>query len=63
MSSFKRSQRKYVKRACRIQNWREYETGLRERGSLTVWVALTDGKLASWDAPSPKNKKPGRQHK
>ena len=61
MSSFKRSQRKYVKKAYRVRNWREYEAGLRERGSLTVWIALTDGKLASWDAPRLKNKKPGRQ--
>ncbi len=45
MSSFKRSQRKYVKKIYRVRNWREYEAGLRERGSLTVWIALTDGKL------------------
>ena len=29
MSSFKRSQRKYVKKAYRVRNWREYELGLR----------------------------------
>ncbi len=63
MSSFKRSQRKYVKKAHRVRNWRNYEAGLRNRASLTVWIALTDGKLASWDAPSLKNKKPGRQRK
>ena len=45
MSSFKRSQRKYVKKAYRVQNWRDYEAGLRERGSLTVWIALTDGEM------------------
>ena len=29
MTSFKRTQRKYVQKAYRVQNWREYETGLR----------------------------------
>ena len=61
MTSFKRSQRKYVQKAYRVRNWREYETGLRDRGSLTVWLGLTDGKLANWDAPRPKHRKPGRQ--
>ena len=46
MTSFKRTQRKYVQKAYRVRNWREYETGLRARGSLTVWFGLTDGKLA-----------------
>ena len=34
MSIFKRTQRKYVKKAYRVRNWREYEAGLRNRGSL-----------------------------
>ncbi len=63
MSSFKRTQRKYVKKTYRVKNWREYEQGLRERGSLTVWISVTDGRLANWDAPRPKNMKPGRQRK
>ena len=63
MSHFKRSQRKYVKKAYRVRDWREYEAGLRDRGSLTVWISFTDGKLANWDAPRPKKKKPGRQRK
>ena len=54
MSHFKRSQSKYVKKAYRVRNWREYEAGLRNRGSLTVWISLSDGKLANWDAPKPK---------
>ena len=41
MSIFKRTQRKYVKKAYRVRNWREYESGLRNRGSLTVWISLT----------------------
>ena len=32
MSIFKRTQRKYVKKAYRVRNWREYEAGLRNRG-------------------------------
>ncbi len=28
MSIFKRTQRKYVKKAYRVRNWREYEGGL-----------------------------------
>ncbi len=63
MSVFKRSQRKYVKKAYRVRNWREYEAGLRDSGSLTVWISLTDGKLANWDAPRSKTRKPGRQRK
>jgi hypothetical protein len=63
MSVFKRSQRKYVKKAYRVRNWREYEAGLRDRGSLTVWISLTDGKLANWDAPRSKTRKPGRGRK
>ena len=51
MSIFKRTQRKYVKKAYRVRNWREYEAGLRNRGSLTVWISLTAGKLVNWDAP------------
>ena len=63
MTSFKRTQRKYVQKAYRVRNWREYETGLRARGSLTVWLGLTDGKLANWTSPRPTRRKPGRQRK
>ena len=63
MSTFKRSQRKYVEKQYRVRNWAEYEAGLRDRGSLTVWLSLTDGKLANWDAPKPRRKKPGRRRK
>ena len=60
MTSVKRTQRKYVQKAYRVRNWREYETGLRARGSLTVWLGLTDGKLANWNSPRPTRRKPGR---
>ena len=63
MSRFKRNQQKYVKKAYRVRNWHEYEAGLRSRGSLTVWISLTDGKLANWDAPRPTRRRPGRRRK
>ena len=40
-----------------MRNWREYEAGLRNRGSLTVWISLTAGKLVNWDAPRPRRRK------
>ncbi len=43
-----------------MRNWCEYEAGLRNRGSLTVWISLIQGKLENWDAPRPKRRKPGR---
>ena len=52
-----------MKKAHRVKNWREYEAGLRNRGSLTVWISLTGGKLVNWDAPRPRRRKPGRQRK
>ena len=63
MSSFKRTQRMYVKKAYRVRNWRDYEAGLRARGSLTVWISFTDGKLVNWDAPRTGRRRPGRQRK
>ena len=33
----------------KVTNWREYEAGLRRRGSLTLWV--TGEALSSWQAP------------
>ena len=47
MTSVKRTQRKYVQKAYRVRNWREYETGLRARGSLTVWLGLTE-RVGAW---------------
>ena len=42
MGHFKRTQQKYVKKSYRVRNWREYEAGLRKRGSLTVWIKDVD---------------------
>lgn len=33
----------------KVTNWSEYEAGLRQRGSLTLW--LTEAALAGWQAP------------
>ena len=64
MSSFKRRQQKHVKKAYRVRNWPAYEAGLRTRGSLTVWLSLSDeGELENWDAPALRKRKPGRQPK
>ena len=63
MTSFKRTQRKYVQKTYRVRDWQEYDTGLRARGSLTVWLGLTDGRLANWSSPRPKRRRPGRQRK
>jgi hypothetical protein len=53
----KRSQYKYAKSQYRVRNWPEYETGLRRRGDLTVW--LSDETLDAWrETPSGK---PGGQ--
>ncbi|MEK1892162.1 MAG: transposase [Rhizobium sp.] len=43
----------------RVANWREYEAGLRRRGSLTLW--LTPEALSAWQAPRRKTR--GGQHR
>ena len=40
-----------------VTNWREYEVGLRRRGSLTMWI--TDKAIAAWRAAP--RKTPGGQ--
>jgi hypothetical protein len=59
MTAFKRSQAKYVKGAYKITNWPEYEAGLRQRGSLTVWVS--EDELKGWGPPRDGRRKPGGQ--
>lgn len=63
MSKFTRNQQKYVKKSYHVRNWHEYETGLRNRGSLTGWLAVTDGKLANWDARKSGTPRGGRPRK
>jgi hypothetical protein len=59
MTSFKRSQAKYVKGTYKTTNWPEYEAGLRQRGSLTVWIA--EDELKGWGPPKHGRRKPGGQ--
>ena len=59
MTAFKRTQAKYVKCAYKITNWPEYEAGLRQRGSLTVWVS--EAELKGWGPPRNGRRKPGGQ--
>ena len=63
MSSFKRSRAKHVKKPHPVSNWRAYETGLRNRGSLTVWLGLEPGQttVPSWDPPADRKLKRGGQ--
>ncbi len=44
----------FGKMKFRVTNWREYEAGLRCRGSLTLWV--TPKALAGWAAPRRKTR-------
>jgi hypothetical protein len=30
----------------KVTNWREYDAGLRQRGSLTVWLLIGSGVMA-----------------
>jgi hypothetical protein len=49
MTAFKRSQAKYLKHSCETTNWPESEAGLRQHGSLTVWIA--EDELKGWGPP------------
>jgi hypothetical protein len=49
MSSFKRSQAKYVKQTHKITNWPSCDRALVNRGSLTFW--FTDNAIRKWTAP------------
>jgi hypothetical protein len=44
----------FGKMKFRVTNWRDYEAGLRRRGSLTLWV--TPEALAGWRAPRRKTR-------
>jgi hypothetical protein len=59
MSSFTRSQAKYVKQTHKITNWPAYDQALVGRGSLTLW--FTDEAISKWAAPA--SGKPGGQRK
>ena len=59
MSSFKRSQAKYVKQTHKIANWPAYDQALVARGSLTFW--FTDEAISKWTAP-PSGKAGGQRN-
>ena len=40
---------KFPKARYKVNNWREYDKALRERGSLTLWI--TPEALATWHPP------------
>jgi hypothetical protein len=61
MTAFKRSQAKYVKKSYKTTNWPEYEAGLRQRGSLTVWIS--EEELRGWGPPERGQRKPGGQQR
>ena len=41
-----------AKMKFKVQNWPEYEAGLRRRGSLTLWIE--DAALAQWQSVGPR---------
>ena len=49
---------KFDKKKYRLRNWSEYEEGLKNRGSLTIW--FTEDAIKSW-APDNVKKKRGGQ--
>ena len=61
MTARKRSQAKYVKRSYKTMNWPEYEAGLRQRGSLTVWIS--EDELVTWGPPEGGQRRPGGQQR
>src|SRR5918998_4536097 len=48
-----------AKQKRKVMNWREYDAGLRQRGSLTVW--FTDEAVAAWRA-EPRTTPGGQPH-
>ena len=47
------------RRQDRVTNWSEYDAGLRQRGSLTVW--FSDEAIAAWRA-KPRTTRGGQPH-
>jgi hypothetical protein len=57
MTAFKRRQAKYVRKSYQTTNWPEYEAGLRQRGSVTVWISQEQ--LRGWGPAERGQRKPG----
>ena len=54
----KRGESWLVKRPCQVGRWRAYESGLRSRGDLTVW--LSEDAIQCW-RPSGRRKPGGKK--
>jgi len=54
----KRTQYKHSKSRYRVRNWAEYNKGLRDRGSLTIW--FSEEAIGAW-TPAPSGKPGGQQ--
>ena len=54
----KRSRNAKYKKKYKVTNWKEYETSLRNRGSLTLWISSS---VIRTRKPKPSNNR-GRQH-
>ena len=54
----KRSRNPKFKKKYRVTNWKEYESSLRNRGSLTLWISPSV--IRTWKAKPSKSR--GRQH-
>lgn len=55
----KRSQYRHAKKAYRVHNWSKYERGLRQRGSLTLWLSED---AIEWRALRPRTRGGQRQY-
>ena len=54
----KRNRNPKYKKKYKVTNWKEYESSLRNRGSLTLWISPSV--IKTWKAKSSKSR--GRQH-
>ena len=60
MTASKRSQTQHFKHSRKTTNWPKYEAGLRQRGSLMVWIS--EDELKGWGpAKKRRQRKPGGQ--
>lgn len=50
---------KFEKKHYNKRDWKSYEQGLQDRGSLTIW--FSDDAIKNWNAPKSQKKKRGRQ--
>jgi len=56
-----RDKKRGAKKKYKVTNWQEYNTALKQRGSLTIW--LSKDVADKWYVQKARNKKPGRQVK